>query len=212
MYAKAMIREWVLWIFFGLDAIGLVIIYAPLAAKRPLQVSIPPTVFWLLPLIGIFWAGYRVYSAVPRLDDPKTRHRERDRQVFEELIKVLPSTGSIRWLRDYDFGGAFRLSWLQDLHRFIEKSNDPGFEFIHADLEAMRVALLEKTTDLTHAIGLESFPVARAGEDDMVSRIQPEMSHQDPPRFQEIRNRINALADDVVEAYDALVRQARREL
>ena len=211
-YAKAMLREWVLWLFFGLDAIGLVIFYAPLITKRPWEVAIPPTVFWLLPLIGVYWAGHRVYASIPKVDDPTIRHRERDQQVFKELTKVLPSSGSIRWLRDYDFGGAFRLSWLEDLHRFIEKCTDPGFEFIDADLERRRLALLAKITDLTHLIGLETFPVARAGEEDMVSRIQPEMSNKDPARFREIQDRINALADDAVEAFDELVRQARRVL
>lgn len=168
--------------------------------------------FWLLPLVGIYWAGYRVFASTPKADDPAIRHRERDRQVFEELTEILPSSGSIRWLRDYDFGGAFRLSWLEDLHHFIERSTDPGFEFIHEDLESLRLALLAKSTDLTHAIGIESFPVARAGEDDMVSRIQPEMSYKDPARFRETQDRINALADDVVEDYDRLVRTARRVL
>ena len=211
-YARAMIREWGLWVFFGLDAIGLVIVYAPLIAGRDALISIPPVIFWLLPVLGVFWAGYRVFASTYALADPATIHRVRDREVVEELKTALPTSGSVRWLRDYDFGSSFNTKWLEDLHRFNDKSDDPNFEFIDTELEKLRVSLHEKCTKFIQTVGAETEHVKDDGEGGHIIRIPYEMSYKDRERFQQIRARINGLADDVVKTYDELVRGARRKL
>ena len=211
-YIGAMLREWVFWVFFGLDLIGLLIVYAPLTDDRFRDFSIPPVVFWLIPSIGVLWAGYRVYASVPRPSSQQDHARARDLQVLAELNDVFPANGSVRWLRDYDFGSAFKLDWLKDLHSLLAKSEDPAFEFIDEDLEPLRLALIEKVAQFTQLIGHESFPVKGDPNGGIVSRIQPEMRNDDPEQFRLIQSRANGIAQEVVKAYDVLIRAARRSL
>lgn len=145
-------------------------------------------------------------------DDMMARHKERDQQVFDEISKVLPNHGTINWLREYDFGSAFRYGWLRDLRRFEEKLNDPSFEFLDAELEKLRITLQEKVSEFNQVIGSETFPTHPIGKDDMVGRIPYEMSYESTERFKKIQDRINGLAEEIVKIYDDLVRQARRKL
>jgi hypothetical protein len=210
-YVGALIREWVLWVFFGLDLIGLAIVYAPLIAGRTALVSIPPIVLWLLPVLGVAWAGYRVFDSQYRQSSQADLQRSRDSEAFEELKKVLPHTGSIRWLRDYDFGSSFNTNWFEDLHRFNDKSNDPNFEFIDPELEALRITLQAKCEEFIRTIGSETEHVKDTGNGGHIIRIPYEMSYKDRQRFQKIRTRFNGLADDIVKTYDDLVKRARRK-
>lgn len=54
-YIKLVLRNWVLWIFFILDAIGFVLVYLSPSLK------IPYYFYWLLAFLGIFIAGFQVY-------------------------------------------------------------------------------------------------------------------------------------------------------
>ena len=211
-YTKAIVKEWILWLFFGLDAISLLITYAPLTGGPLSQSTIPPIAFWLLPVFGVYWAGYRVYLSAPRTDDPSQGIRGRDRGVLDELTQVLPPNQSIRWLRDHDFGGPIPLRMLDAIHVFNERSRDPDFEFINPELEQSRRQLLFATTGLTREIGAETYPAGHDAGGGIVNRIPPEMRHQDPSRFRQIQERINNLADDVVKAYDNLIRLGRKKL
>lgn len=209
-FLAAMLKEFVLWVFIGLDFVGLIIQYAPLISSRPTTIAIPVAIYIALPMIGIIWASFRVYSAVRFFDDPKLRQLERDRVILGEFMDLLPSSGSISWLRDYDFSSTFDVEWLSQIHDFENRCRRPEFEFIDEELETLKLDLLTKCEEFSDLIGQETFPVHIPNR--RLNRIPEEMSYQDPEKFRSIRKRINDSASALVNAFDNLVKKARRKL
>lgn len=209
-YTCALFKEWILWVFLGLDFIGFIIRYLPMLNDKYSQIQIPNFVFWTLLIGGFFLSSFRVYLSAKDYGTHKMQQLKRDQDFFKELTNVLPKTGSINWLREYDFGGAFRFNWLGDIRNFIDLCKHPDFEFIDDELESLKLQLLKQCNDFLDAIqsGTESINKVEF----VVMRIPPKLMHKNPEKFHSIRKQINVSARNVVETYDKLIRQSRRKL
>ncbi len=66
------------------------------------------------------------------------RNIARDSGTLDRLITLLPSAGSILFLRQYEFGNVFRIERLDDLVKFQDECLKTEFAFIDASLEKKR--------------------------------------------------------------------------
>ncbi len=132
-----------------------------------------------------------------------------DRKTLRDFMQILPSNGSIEFLRNRDFAGwSFDWEFLRDLENFVYTRNGPDHEFIDPELERLRTALLRAGKALLSLLALETFPV---GSKDRQS-VPEEWEIEQAERFRRVVHQIHTGADRVCEAYDNLVRKARQKL
>lgn len=135
--------------------------------------------------------------------------RELDRKVFITIKVELPYDGPIRFLENHDFGGPFKLSWIDSLDAFVHKSYDPSREFLDADLEGMRAKLVKDVRQFLGFMAMNTFPLR---DDSGFQSVAKEWGYKDPRRLQEVVNKLNSLSTTVAKSYGALVREGRRRL
>lgn len=76
----------------------------------------------------------------------KGPRRNPDKELFQEFLRVLPSNGSIEFIKTYNMAGfAFDGRKLDDLKRFVYEWNDAEHKFYDTKLEKKRKNLLELT-------------------------------------------------------------------
>ena len=134
---------------------------------------------------------------------------ETDKQVYQQLVTVLPWDGSLGFIRTNNFAGfSFELSRLNDLYEFGHHCKNPAFEFIDPDLEGHRANLLALIDFFTTAITLETFPTRNVGW----NAVPEEWEDEQPDRFHRVVATLHETAKQIVEAYGSLVKTATRKL
>jgi hypothetical protein len=155
-----------------------------------------------------------------------------DRNLFQQIREILPSTGSIAFVRVQDYGGPFPWHQHDDLRQFGEFSRLPECEFMDPDLEGMRARLTESIEQFLKRIGEYAFPLDTNLEFSRLDRVPYEdpqaMAYyrQTAQNEEELRElvqmntdrvlkqyrEVNELANLVYKAYDEFIRFARRKL
>jgi hypothetical protein len=211
-YTKAVLGKTILWLFVALDVIGLILEYAPLVLSQRQALTIPSFVYWGLAVIGFYWASFQVYRESRSNDviGVERKTREQDKEFLKRLAEVMPSSGTISYLREYDFGGTFDFAWLGDLYKFIGLCKQPEFEFIDEELEKLKLELLDQAKNFADLVGKETFSSPSSGR--LLSSIPKEMGHQNPEHYFALREALNSQAQKVTVSYDKLIRHARRKL
>ena len=144
-------------------------------------------------------------------DIPKTDYVELDRQVYRKLKELLPSDGSIHFIRYNNFAGfSFRLADLSDLDNFYHACEYPEFEFVDPDLEGLRADLRQHISELLGMIGLNTWPLNEPGE--RRNSVPPEWEETQPERFREVVGKLHQLTTHICDTYDSIVRLARVRL
>jgi hypothetical protein len=137
--------------------------------------------------------------------------READRHTFNLLLKVLPSDGSIYFMREFSFGNCFRWEALKDLDDFRYACARPEHEFLDETLEAQRTTLLKCVDKFVHLLAGNSFRLEGSIED-AYYKVPDDWHHTNPKRWHEAVDAINTAADAVIAQYDTFVRECRRKL
>jgi hypothetical protein len=123
---------------------------------------------------------------------------------------VLPWSGSIRFLKSHNFSGfSFKSDRLDDLLAFIDKCENPMFEFVDTDLEGLKVRLREACLEFYEFCSLNTFPLDR---DSSRQTVPSEWYFADFQRFEKVVDGLHKKARSVVIAYNALVRLGVRKL
>jgi HNH endonuclease len=139
----------------------------------------------------------------------RTEVVETDKSVYRQLLKIMPWDGTITFLRQFDFaGGLFERKSINELSMFSVQCDNPAFEFIDPDLEGLRVQLSEKIAQMRSLVGLKTFPSHMDG----YNSVPSEWEEENPKRFHDSVNLLNDAADNVCQAYDALVKTSIRKL
>ncbi len=134
-----------------------------------------------------------------------------DRQVYARLKEILPSDGSIHFIRFNNFAGfSFPLTQLGDLDRFVYACEFPEFEFIDPDHEGLRADLHEHIRAFLQMIGVNTWPLKEPGE--RRNTVPPEWEYEQPDRFDKVVDELHQLTSRICDTYDAIVRLARRRL
>lgn len=140
------------------------------------------------------------------LHDRKIEH---DKKVLQAILKVIPSNGSILFIREYDFGGGFDLDELKDINEFVSLSKRPEFQFLDSKIESLRQSLVNAINDFTSFIVENCFPYqiqTRA----LISIKQPR-EYNNMDEYKKTHDCINKLADNICRNYDNLLIFARKK-
>lgn len=127
--------------------------------------------------------------------------------MYSRLTEILQIKGVISYIRERA-GGVFFRSKLEPLHRYLDECRDPSFEFLDVDLEGVRAELSAGIEQYVEHVLNYTFALDRPD----ALYVQPEMKHRDPDGYYKIINTLTNDERDVLKAYDALVRMARRKL
>lgn len=136
---------------------------------------------------------------------------EPDRELFREIQALLPSTGSIEFLRHHDYASAFPIDSHRDLREFYHQRERPEFEFIDADLEGLRAELISHASDFLLAITSYAF-FSKTRTSPQFAEVPREWSYDKPEEFKEAVDKLNGAAERFCETYDRLIRLGRRKL
>lgn len=160
---------------------------------------------WIItPLVGI------VGILIGREWEKKDRKNAKDMKTLELILKIIPSDGSIEYIRQKDFGSYFDVNKLSDIADFLDKSSYPELSFINKDLEKIRHDLIKYSDQFYSELGLKSWRVEKRGMEH-ISRIQcPEEVGIE--RFNEVREYFNNLSLQVCNSYDKLIKAANRKI
>ncbi len=132
-----------------------------------------------------------------------------DKKVFEIIRSLVPSDGSIAFVRQNNFAGfSFASDHLNQLEEFRHWAALPDSEFLDADLESLRSRLHKLINGFLGVIYTKTFSTNRSG---FVS-VPAEWEDTYPDMFRETVETIHRMASEVCEAYDGLIRTCRRKL
>jgi hypothetical protein len=133
-----------------------------------------------------------------------------DASIFNEFKLILPWQGAINWLRTNNFAGfSYRRKKLEQLDAFVDRCEDPSFEFLEAELEALRADLYDKLGKLLYTLSMNTFT---SGPNLEFAGVPQDWELTNPQRFDEVVSLIHREASEAVSAYDALLRAGRRKL
>jgi hypothetical protein len=139
-------------------------------------------------------------------------HRAADKKNFEELVELLPRE-RIRYLEEHDFGNSWDRDVAMSFLEYVDTRNNVEHQFLDPVLEAKRKELYRATGNLTAK--WVRFGVPMGANLDFYELAGSDRRRKEPPRgehyerYVDRQQQINAAADEVVKAYDGLVREAR---
>ncbi len=164
-----------------------------------LQWAIPIIVGILGILVGREWQKH-------------ARTIEKDKITFAKTLEILPSDGSVFFIRTHSFGSAFKpIEDLKDFFIFRDYCSRPEFFYLDKELESLKGELLESFKKLDARIFAET---SSAGLNPGFYRLRlpedyPEIDYE---KFYSVENELNILASHVCEKYDQLIKTAHKKL
>jgi hypothetical protein len=141
--------------------------------------------------------------------------RDADRETYEDIVGLV-TRNEIRFLSEHDFGNVWSRSMTFPFVELAETRNTPEHEFHDEALEERRRRLLDAADKLVLSLTANSIWTKNGAE--MLELVGSERRREEPPegehfeRYEARRRELSSLADIVVEAYDDLVREARRQV
>lgn len=140
------------------------------------------------------------------LHDRRISH---DTKILEDMLNIIPSNQSIRFIREHDFGGSFNIDELDDFLKFIEFSKRPEFHFLNRKIEKLRIHLVKNTQELISFSATNIFPRSNAGKN--IVGMKQAHEYRNDNEYKRIRENINHLADQVCDRYDNLIISASKK-
>jgi|SRR5947209_10210539 len=132
-----------------------------------------------------------------------------DKKVLEELSEVL-SWKTVRFVRTNNFAGhSYRRSTLEPLWVFLDRCENPAFEFLDTELEGHRAELKAAISELDDLLNENAFSL---GTNLDFSSVPQEWEIEQPARFWKVVRTIHSAAKRIGTAYDQIVRVGRRKL
>ncbi len=186
--------------FYGID-LGR---YVPKGAITPVLIA--------LALVGVFYSGFLAWSHERDKNDEMREpylQAEADKKILRDLLEVVPSGGTISFLRTNNFGVSFSWKRLNDIERFLRERDGPDYEFLDPELETVRNTLQKNCRGLLNALAINTHPTHIQTDR---NAVPGNWKIEAPERFGRIVEEINTAADAVCNAYDELVRLARKKL
>ncbi|MBM3533736.1 MAG: hypothetical protein FJX60_11955 [Alphaproteobacteria bacterium] len=130
-----------------------------------------------------------------------------DRQLFNQLIALLPADGVIDFLDRTNMAGAsFPKSMLDPLVAFLRDWNKRERTFADAAVETAKRQLWEKVQEYLRALADET------GQDTERIVVPETWEKEQPERFWRVARHLNLLAEELVELHGTLMEIARRTL
>jgi hypothetical protein len=134
---------------------------------------------------------------------------EGDRMLFQSFLDELPSSGSIRFIDEFNMAGfSFPSSALGQLELFYRQWSDAEHEFVDVELERLRSELLRLAGNYLGLVAVNVFPASSTGN----LTVPPEWELNDSERFFSVVSALHEAAAEVVAVHQELVRVGRSRL
>ncbi len=151
---------------------------------------------------------YKKVKESPGIISSSSSYIQLDRKTFDKLVALLKSDGIMLFIKQNGFTlGSFQDEIYRQIYRFINECELPEFEFIDADLEALKSELYELLIKLDNYIVNYTFP---AGPNKQA--IPSEWEEERPERFDKAFEDFDSITKLVWNKYDSLIKLARRKL
>lgn len=131
------------------------------------------------------------------------RLRNHDMEVLKEILKTIPSDGTINFIRQHDFGDSFDLEETKELYDFIYLAERVEYQFVDSKLERMRLKLNEDVKVFNNYLSQHTWLISSNGS--RRCKMKDEEDFISDAAYHTVRNRINGLADQVCQSYDSLI-------
>jgi hypothetical protein len=135
--------------------------------------------------------------------------REHDQQIFNKLQIDIPYNGRIvHFLGKKDYGDNLSRQDLDEIHDFVNKWNNPHFEFLDCVLEKQRKEFLNQLSILMSELSANIWP-----QDHNINSFSMELPDNDfkHPRWKK-RDEINKLATKINDLYNDLILDCKRRI
>jgi hypothetical protein len=106
---------------------------------------------------------------------------ETDKRLLRGVMEMVPSGGSISFLRGNDFGGPYRADDIEEIYSFVLRCAGPEHEFLDAELEKKRKKFWKDCQALLRVFGRHTFAIPPA--DSGLRGVPREWRFDNPPRF-----------------------------
>ena len=132
-----------------------------------------------------------------------------DSALYDKFIDVLPSSGSIRFLREQDMQGSYDTKKLDQLRRFHDEWDITEYHFLDRKLEKTRKKLHALAGRYLHYLGTHSF---QRGSNPDNYAIPEDWAIEKPDLYEEVVGTLHNLADQIIKTHSILVNTARKTL
>ena len=136
-----------------------------------------------------------------------------DKQTYKELVELV-TRDEVRFLEEHDFGAVWDGRSVEPLYQYAHTRNAVEHEFHDPALEELRKRFHGLVDDFAYDLAGNSVSTGKGrGSFELIGKDRrrfepPKGAHYEA--FEERRKRLNASADLVVQAYNDLVREARK--
>jgi hypothetical protein len=132
---------------------------------------------------------------------------EVDKKILRDLLEIMPSNGSISFVRDFNFADSFDRKQLKDIEFFLNRRDGPEHEFLDSELEMARKRFHKKCDALMEVLSLNTWRTEQGFQS-----VPDEWEWENPKRLAETLRMFKTARKAVCSTYDGLVRLARKKL
>jgi hypothetical protein len=156
-----------------------------------------------------FITGLGLLAAFIGLEWNESKEIEKNPDIilYKKLIDLLPSATIIEYLRNKDFGSAFRNEQIDPLREFCAYYDNAEHEFIDSKLESKKKELLNSANEFLNYLARHTWPLQ-----DGIQSIPAEWQEDQRERWDRTKRELNRLSDLVVIKHQELVRLCKSKL
>jgi hypothetical protein len=135
-----------------------------------------------------------------------------DQELFRAFLKALPYEPTISFLKEHDFGDAFRRSYSSPLFDFVATWESVEKEFLNRGIEKRKKILFQEAKKLASEIAIRTVPV---GDGQMASVYSDHLRNTNarrPNHVIEDAKILNRMATEFVPKYEEFVRTCRKKI
>lgn len=149
-----------------------------------------------------------VSVALKVLNKKKYEEREVDKTLYLNIREnILPQNGSIKFIREQQFGSAFRIENLKELKEFVYEMEKTSSFFFDSELESIRHDLNEYIIQFNNLISNNTYQI-----DIDIQSIEKKLEYTNHNEFIRIVTEIENKADNICRTYDILITVGKRKL
>lgn len=139
-------------------------------------------------------------------------HLEQDRALFLHIYSILPPKPTIWYLKDIDFKARkFDLGKLKSITTLVfEISYEPWQVFFDSDIQGIYGELIDLLNDFEDTLQTQTFDFKDGNYNSQC--VPREWEIEQPERYHAVVNKLNGLADEIVNKYSDFIMICRKKL
>lgn len=168
---------------------------------------------------GLVFSGLCYHVATTSIFDAGTKLESRrkseanllhDTDLLNSLLELLPSTGIMLFIKDFDFGNSFPLNRIDSAYKFVCEWENAEYEFQNTEIEMAKKVLWKTCFDFTQKVNRNTAPNHSGWQSVIPRGVDPEfgLSQQILDEIKEI----NEAATEFYKSHQELIRIAKKIL